>query len=246
MAVPACKSVPLCFNPSVWFDASNPLGDQTQPSNGASITDWKDLSGNNSHAVQATAANQPTYATNAVNSKPVVSFDGVDDFMDSANGLLGLTTNATMIYVASFGNVTTQNATVISSTPDDASNRIDTAGPYLAGTSQYIFDFGVAGGAGRIAGAFTEAKDTYYSFTYYVNSATPAQTVYVNNSSKYNKATATSTFTPGTKTLRLCRFAASAAYTLGKIAEILIFPRALSTTEMASVYAYLKGKYALP
>ena len=49
--------------------------------NGSTVSQWNDKSGNNRHAAQATAVNQPTYTLDGLNGKPVLTFDGIDDFM---------------------------------------------------------------------------------------------------------------------------------------------------------------------
>ena len=43
--------------------------------NGAALGTWNDSSGNSVNATQSTAANQPTYVTNAINGKPTVRFN---------------------------------------------------------------------------------------------------------------------------------------------------------------------------
>ncbi len=237
----ACKPVPWCYNPILFLDANNPAGNQTQPSNGSALATWVDLSSKNNSVTQATGAAQPIYTTGAINGKPVIAFNGTSHYLSSSTAFAGITSNVTIIFVASFGNVTTQNAAVISSTPDDAASRCDTFGPYM---TSYIWDFGNIGANGRLQNTFTESKDTYYSFTYYVKASTE-QSIYVNNTVKYTKAT-TSTFNPSGKTLQICRFAATSDYTLANIAEIIIYPTALTTTQMTTVYDYLKAKYALP
>jgi hypothetical protein len=45
------------------------------------VTSWTDLSGNDYHAIQNTTANQPTFKTNVMNGKPVVRFDGDNDYL---------------------------------------------------------------------------------------------------------------------------------------------------------------------
>ena len=55
---------------------------------------WSDLSGNGRDATQATAAKKPTYKTGILNGRPVVRFDGTDDYLDVpdfAYTLTGLT-----------------------------------------------------------------------------------------------------------------------------------------------------------
>lgn len=79
---------------ALWLDAADA---STITLNGSTVSQWRDKSGNRRHFLQATAANQPTYTPNGLNGKPVVTFDGVDDFLSSSSwtglisGLSGLT-----------------------------------------------------------------------------------------------------------------------------------------------------------
>lgn len=51
---------------------------------GGAVGTWSDLSGNGRDATQATAAKKPTYKTAIINGKPVVRFDGIDDYLKTA------------------------------------------------------------------------------------------------------------------------------------------------------------------
>ena len=54
---------------ALWFDASK---SSSITLNGSNVSSWADLSGNGHDATQATAANQPSYSTAALNGKNVV------------------------------------------------------------------------------------------------------------------------------------------------------------------------------
>lgn len=69
---------------SMWFDAAD---SSTITLNGATVSQWDDKSGNGRHAVQATAASQPTYIASdpIINNKPAVN-------VPADAGLIGLQT----------------------------------------------------------------------------------------------------------------------------------------------------------
>ena len=50
--------------------------------NGTTVSTWQDLSGNNNHAKQTDPIKQPTKIPNVLNGKPVLRFDGTNDFME--------------------------------------------------------------------------------------------------------------------------------------------------------------------
>lgn len=65
----------------VWLAADRLTG----LADGAAVASWTDMSGNGNHAVQATGANQPIYKTGIVQGRPVVRFDGANDFLKIAD-----------------------------------------------------------------------------------------------------------------------------------------------------------------
>ncbi|CAB4200314.1 hypothetical protein UFOVP1355_39 [uncultured Caudovirales phage] len=69
---------PAQLTTALWLDA-NDTGTITL--NGSTVSQWADKSGNTRNAVQATAGNQPLYNTTALNSKPSLVFDSVNDFL---------------------------------------------------------------------------------------------------------------------------------------------------------------------
>lgn len=67
-------------NLALWLDAAD---SSTITLNGSTVSQWSDKSGNARHAVQATAANQPTYVTKGLNGRSIVSFDGSNDALST-------------------------------------------------------------------------------------------------------------------------------------------------------------------
>src|SRR5687767_8722044 len=82
------------------LSATHPLRAQTPTTNGLSlwlradvgtttnatgnVTTWQDQSGNANHALQPEETMAPLLVPGALNSKPVLRFDGTDDFLDVA------------------------------------------------------------------------------------------------------------------------------------------------------------------
>lgn len=61
----------------VWYDA----GKGITKDNSDLVSQWNDQSGNNNHATQGTATNQPLYVANGPSSMPTLRFDGTNDRM---------------------------------------------------------------------------------------------------------------------------------------------------------------------
>lgn len=74
---------PSAIATALWLDADSP---STITLNGSTVSQWSDKSGNGRHATQATATNQPTYVSSAINAKPALSFDGTNDFLNLTDG----------------------------------------------------------------------------------------------------------------------------------------------------------------
>ena len=74
----------------LWLDAKDESS-VTHSSN--AVSQWSDISGNNKHVTQGTAASKPTFSANGLNSMPTLSFDGTNDFLNrnDANPTLGST-----------------------------------------------------------------------------------------------------------------------------------------------------------
>ena len=64
----------------LWLDA-----DSINALNGSQVSEWRDISGQQNHAVQANAANQPILWVDSVNGHNVVEFNGQDDFFQLIN-----------------------------------------------------------------------------------------------------------------------------------------------------------------
>jgi hypothetical protein len=63
------------------------------------VTTWNDLSGQDNHVTQATSGKRPQYRINRHGSVPAVVFDGVDDVMATASGILSGLTGYTVIHL---------------------------------------------------------------------------------------------------------------------------------------------------
>ena len=78
---------------------------------GGQVTAWQDQSGNGNNASQTTADQSPLLANGAVNGKPVLRFDGVDDFLqveDSAS--VSIAGDITTFFVVKFDDFATFRA----------------------------------------------------------------------------------------------------------------------------------------
>ena len=93
------------------MSVDNPLSDaQPQPAagvgvatgGGGEVTDWADQSPNLNDAAQRTPGEEPLLVSNAINGKPVLRFDGADDYLEIPNSasLQPLSGDWTVFFVA--------------------------------------------------------------------------------------------------------------------------------------------------
>jgi hypothetical protein len=198
------------------------------------VTAWEDQSGNGKNA---TAIESPTYATNSINGKPALVFAN-DAHLTTANIFNGANPR-TVIAAYYIDSDNYSNTVVAQSNEDDTvmgtyfmlQSRIDqNSSPYLAG---YVDDLsgpafispelliGMADYDGTTARLFKNGVE--------VNSD-------VKNYNTHN----------GQLYIGACNIAGAVVeYFGGKIAEIIIYNRILTTPERQQVETYLNQKYAI-
>ena len=62
-------------------------------SDGAAVATWPDSSGSGHNFTQATGANQPLFKTSIINGKPVLRFDGSNDYLSNSSVLIPTTSS---------------------------------------------------------------------------------------------------------------------------------------------------------
>jgi hypothetical protein len=73
---------PADITTALWLDAADT---STVTTVSGAVSQWNDKSGNGRNASQGTPGRRPLYQSNALNSKPVLAFDGSDDILGIAN-----------------------------------------------------------------------------------------------------------------------------------------------------------------
>lgn len=145
------------FDPSqisglkAWYDADTLTG-----SDGSAISEWLDSSGNGANMFQSTTTAQPTLQTSELNSRNVVRFDGVDDFLTQTAPLNTLPTSVNTYHSTQFSktgnylahcNATTAPRITLYKRTNDIFRKL----PDLTGT------------VGTIGGMAWSSDDTYFS-----------------------------------------------------------------------------------
>lgn len=215
----------------VWLDAS----DLTQADN-SSVSNWLDKSGNNTNVTQVTLANQPVVRTNQLNGKPVVRFDGVNDYLLGTN--LSPSSNRTIIVLSRVNTHTSAGRTAFSTYPQFYGGVISV----LSTNNQAGYMTG-----GGILGALSDTA------TYPIGSAvvqmiryTPTEFVLKMNVARTVSVVRTASVDPALQTgYTIGSDAQFSAVFNGDIAEVIVYNSAISDANYTKIVNYLTAKWGL-
>ncbi len=214
--------------------------------NSSGVTTWFDIGPNARHAV---SANAPLRINGAVNSQPAIRFNGTDDYMlftNSVNGLTGMT-----IFIVA-ANLTDQNTDLYQVGKcalfwNELGGGADGEwGTVVANPLQrYV---GIRFGTGQVGNStlFTRASSVGTAFNMICNMhSNTVDRVFTNG-------ILAATWTDRSNTIARCRDYGNIgrgynddSFFNGDIAEIIVYERALSGEEKATVETYLGDKYAI-
>lgn len=133
---------------SVWLDAAD-LSTITVSEN--RVSQWRDKSGNNAHATQTTAANQPAYSQTEFFGLPGITFDGSNDSLSIPTTQIQNTTHGVYwVFVrrgAGTGDAYRPSVGVLAGATDRGalhyvknSNNLGASYPYFNGPSSVSYD----------------------------------------------------------------------------------------------------------
>ncbi|XZF16521.1 LamG-like jellyroll fold domain-containing protein [Chitinophagaceae bacterium MMS25-I14] len=210
----------------------------------ASGATWSDFSGNGNDVSQATVTAQPTLSAGAVNYNPAMTFNGTNNVMTDADGILGAAT-----YTASNAFVVTErNVLQVGSVFQEGDNSSYYLNSHITYSNGYIYwDAGPTTGAA--AGRLFVLPSAFNSNVPYLHSMTAStgvgQSIYQNGLQIATDATMSS-FTTTSKPFYVGQATASGAYYYsGKIAEVAIYGSAITAGQRQKIESYLAIKYGI-
>ncbi len=207
-----------------WYKADALVLNNNDP-----VATWIDSSSGGNDATQGTAGKKPLYKTSVLNSKPVVRFDGVDDFLRTAAFGSPFAQPNTIFLVGK------KNGTGTQAYFDGITSHRNAIFNFPDGT----LDLFAGGGADTVAGTITNA--VFMLLTAQFNGA---------SSFGRTNGSANTVVNPGTNDLTLATlgadFNATPGNTLnGDIAEVLVYNAALTAPQITQVETYLNAKWAI-
>lgn len=238
-------------NPALWLDASrsdtlyveNTLVTPVTTDNGP-VGGWKDLSGNNRHALQSQTTARPTWRTpiNGQNGLGVMSFNGSTQWLDVAS-FPSLASGYT------FYGVLKQPA--VSGIP------FCTADAGTAGSNAHLYSdtststFSLSQWGARVAGPATSSAPLGFIANYdgaHVGT-TPTGTFFIRTSQGTSNVTGSLTQnvgTPAAGTARVGRATGSPTFWFNsQIYELVVLPRQSNTTEDTAWKTYTAAKWGI-
>ena len=214
-----------------WYDA----GQITGLSDGDPVSQWDDESANADHAVQATSANQPTYKTGIINGKPVVRFDGTNDWLALSELFDSSSAVAHMFVVAA---PSTSGARALLSTRQSDGQ----AGWSLRHNPQTTLQYFHAGGGATPIVSYTVAAQA--NIIEVQRNGLNAQ---LGANGALGSVTAISTYVASSanRTLIGAENDGTASFFAGDIAEKAIYSSLLSSADRLALIQHFKAKYGI-
>lgn len=186
------------------------------------VTTWPDSSGLGNDATQATAAKKPTYQTNELNGKPVVRFDGTDDFLGTLLAWMPLVT----VFVG-YMNRAGVNGSFIGTNAS--------SGPLLRNQAMFPSD---AGSSFALTGTLNANRLLTLAWNY----TTDNYKVYLDG---ILDTTGTVLHSNTTEALEIGTNRSNGEFLNGDIAEVIIYDSILSEVDRNALGGYIESKYGI-
>lgn len=229
-----------------WFETTQESSfSAAETSNGSTISTWYDINPqmpikNNATQPSGTANLHPIYTENCINNLPCLKFDGANSFLTTSQNF-GTPSSFNLFVVAQItvkGTTDDNDSTLIAATTG-ASFRLH-VGPYDS------FDLQFEGGNDALSTGIIKAGSTYIFEI--IDNGNNAYT-YANGVNRTQSAATTTTLVKNLGIFEIGAYSHPGIrnrYLNGKISEIIIFDRNLTTKERVSVESYLGKKWNIP
>ncbi len=233
---PVAPDLPDLANLKLWLKA-----DAGVTQTAGSVSGWNDQSGNLNHAQQPLAAQQPLLVANQLNGRPVLRFDGTDDFLAAASSpTLANTGDISSFFVVKFDDFDTYR-TVWAKTEAHLPRSTDFY--TQPGTGLPLI---YRGGAAEVQNVVSGAALTAGEFAVVGFDMAGTDVHHFLNGALTGGGTITAALQDTGKPLLIGQRDDAVTRTKGDVAEIVIYNSALSDTDRAQVVTYLGKKYGIP
>lgn len=230
----------------LWLDAQDVVSG-AEPSDGAGVASWQDKSGVGNHATFILGpTKQPTYQAAGLNGLPTVRFDGTDDDLAFAGGLLQNVAGWTVFGVVRSSNVAAQRNILTIATAAITGTRA-TFGQ-VAGGNVTVGSRGTDAGA-FVGGASVASDTSPHLFTGIVDLSAGTSSIRRDRGAASATGSAPTANTSNTTSAGSRVGAAvnsGSAFWIGDISSLILYGRVLNTTERDQVETFLANKWGTP
>lgn len=220
--------------------------DSLSLADGSQVASWADQTTNGNDFSQATSSRRPLWIANGLNGKPVLRFDGTDDFLSSS-------------FLPATG-ANPRSVTMVINNLDYKNGSSDSVVFSWGGTTTHFNAFGfnaISPATGsRFANAFSIYSNNNGSYRSFPTSpsADKSYVVTVNYNGSVaklfvnSKEIATLSLTLNTTSVNNMRIGSrfSTGYFKGDLAEMALYDDILSVSDQAKLECYLSRKYNIP
>ena len=222
------------LQPKLWLDASD---ENTITLNGSNASAWADKSGNGNDLSQTNSLFQPDY-TGTLNSKKVLTFDGINDIIERLSfGVDWNNTDFTIFIVSKLDSGATGFRGILT-------NRIGGATWFTIGNhSSNIISLETGNSpVARVDSSFSPAGQPAFITTVRKQGTTGEIAI---DDGSFTSNTISSVVGGTGNGLRVGTWFSSSQIWKGQVAEIIIYLEKLSTLQVEKVRSYLKNKWGI-
>ena len=206
---------------------------------GGKVTAWQDQSGKGNNASQLVADMSPLLVNDAINGKPVLRFDGVDDFLEVADSdSVSITGDITTFFLVKFDDFATYRAVWAKTLANQPAPNDWYALPGSGIPRAYRGD-GTAGGSADGGKALTAGNYLVAGW----DMAGTILTHYLGGFASSSRVVAPAAIADADTSLLIGTRDDRVTIMKGDIAEVLIYNRALTADERRALVVYLNQKY---
>lgn len=221
-------------NNVLWLDAAD---SRTIIESSGSVSQWNDKSGSGNNVTQGTGSEQPTTNATTQNGLNVLDFDGGDAFI-IPSGLFSIPNGPNTSFYVARRNTETAAQEIILAMGEVGVNNNHMC--FFLQTAGAITFFNRTAEANTVNS--TGNTNTNFQIIRTQRNGT-AQSIEVNRANNANNAFGQDA--PNTDIGRIGSRTGGSSRLIGSIAEMIIYNRALSATEIALVEDYLSNKWAI-
>jgi hypothetical protein len=229
---------------ALWLDADDA---STITLNGSTVSQWNDKSGNGRNVSQATAANQPTLTASGLNGKPVLTFDGVNDYLAAASPLIGTTHSLFVLFTPTIEN---QTGSLFGQWSAGQTGRFTilvnqiSSGAASAGFLNVFNSSSTQGGGSGGLSTEVAISNTPTLITS-ISTTGSEQWKLFKNGTEWDSATITSVYTGVNSAIGSLNGTESSLPFDGTVSELISFPSILSTADRERLEGYFAWKWGL-